>query len=43
LDVLKETKEGRAIRQFNEVALETIVGGKRIVAPLTGDPVPRMC
>ena len=50
LDVLKETKEGRdaqvigeATRQFNEVVLETVVGGKRILAPPIGDPVPRIC
>jgi len=50
LAVLKETKEGRdaqligrATRQFNEVALETVVGGKRILAPPIGDPIPRIC
>ncbi len=50
LDVLKETKEGRdaqvigeATKQFSEVVLETVVGGKRIVAPPIGDPVPRIC
>lgn len=50
LDVLKETKEGRdaeligtATKEFNEVALETVVGGKRILAPPIGDPVPRIC
>jgi len=50
LAVLKESKEGRdaqligsATRQFNEVALETVVGGKRILAPPIGDPVPRIC
>ena len=50
LAVLKETKEGRnaqligrATRQFNEVVLETVVGGKRILAPPIGDPVPRIC
>lgn len=50
LAVLKETREGRdaqligkATRRFNEVALETVVGGKRILAPPIGDPVPRIC
>ena len=50
LAVLKETKEGRdaqligkATKQFNEVAVETVVGGKRILAPPIGDPVPRIC
>ncbi len=50
LDVLKETKQGRdaqligrATRRFKEVALETVVGGKRILAPPIGDPVPRIC
>jgi len=47
---LKETKEGKdaqtigeATKQFTEVALETEVGGKRILAPPIGDPVPRIC
>ena len=47
---LMETKEGqdaqligKATRQFDEVALETVVGGKRILAPPIGDPVPRIC
>jgi len=50
LKALKETKEGKeaqiigeATRQFNEVVLETIVGGKRILAPPVGDPIPRIC
>jgi len=50
LEALKETKEGKeaqvigeATRQFNEVVLETIVGGKRILAPPIGDPIPRIC
>ena len=50
LAVLRETKEGKdaqligmVTRQFNEVALETVVGGKRILAPPIGDPVPRIC
>ena len=47
---LMETKEGqdaqligKATKQFDEVALETVVGGKRILAPPIGDPVPRIC
>jgi len=50
LAMLKESKEGRdaeiigkATRQFKEVALETVVGGKRILAPPIGDPIPRIC
>jgi len=50
LEALKETKEGKeaqiigeATRQFNEVVLGTIVGGKRILTPPIGDPIPRIC
>lgn len=50
LSVLKETKEGEdaqiigeATVSFSEVVLETAVGGKRIIAPPVGDPVPRIC
>jgi len=50
LALLRETKEGKdaqligkATKQFDEVALETVVGGKRILAPPIGDPVPRIC
>ena len=50
LSTLKKTKEGKnaqiigeATTQFREVALETEVGGKRILAPPIGDPVPRIC
>ncbi len=50
LAVLREAGEGRdaqligkATREFKEVALETVVGGKRILAPPIGDPVPRIC
>ena len=50
LAVLKETKEGNdaqiigeATNDFSEVVLETVVGGKRIIAPPVGDPVPRIC
>jgi len=50
LTALRETKEGKnaqiigeATRDFNEVVLETVVGGKRVLAPPIGDPVPRIC
>jgi hydrogenase expression/formation protein HypE len=50
LSVLKETNEGReaqiigeATNEFTEVVLETVVGGKRIMAPPVGDPIPRIC
>jgi len=50
LAALKETREGKdaqiigeATEDFNEVVLETLVGGKRILAPPIGDPVPRIC
>jgi len=50
LSALKETKEGKdaqmigeATEDFSEVVLETLVGGKRILAPPIGDPIPRIC
>jgi len=50
LELLKSTKEGRdaeiigeATRSFRGVAMETVVGGKRIIARPIGDPVPRIC
>jgi hydrogenase expression/formation protein HypE len=50
LSVLIETKEGKnaqiigeATNEFTEVVLETIVGGKRIIPPPVGDPIPRIC
>jgi hydrogenase expression/formation protein HypE len=50
LSVLKKTNEGReaqiigeATNEFTEVVLETVVGGKRIMAPPVGDPIPRIC
>jgi len=50
LAALRETKEGReaeiigeATSEFSEVVLETVVGGKRIMAPPVGDPIPRIC
>ena len=50
LATLRETREGvdaqiigKATYDFSEVVLETVVGGKRIMAPPVGDPVPRIC
>ena len=50
LAALRQTKEGREAQiigevtdQFRAVALQTIVGGKRILTPPIGDPVPRIC
>jgi len=34
---------GRATDEFDLVAVETLVGGKRIMAKPLGDPVPRIC
>jgi len=49
-ETLKETSEGKnaqiigeATDQFKEVALETVVGGKRVLTPPIGDPIPRIC
>jgi len=50
LRLLRETEEGKdaeivgeATREFSGVAMQTVVGGKRIVARPVGDPVPRIC
>ncbi len=50
LEVLRSTKEGRdaeiigrATKEFEYVVMETSVGGRRIVEPPIGDPVPRIC
>ena len=50
LETLRETKEGKDAEingeptdQFKEVALQTVVGGKRILPPPIGDPIPRIC
>ena len=50
LQFLRKTAEGReariigeATRDFNGVAMQTVVGGRRIVARPVGDPVPRIC
>lgn len=50
LEALRKTKEGKdaeiigvATNKIKGVAMETIVGGKRIVEAPMGDPVPRIC
>jgi hydrogenase expression/formation protein HypE len=50
LEFLKQTPEGKdaqiigeATTQFKGVAMQTAVGGKRIIAKPVGDPVPRIC
>ncbi|MEM2117783.1 MAG: hydrogenase expression/formation protein HypE [Candidatus Bathyarchaeia archaeon] len=50
LELLKMTKEGKeaeiigeVTRDFKGVAMQTVVGGKRIIARPVGDPVPRIC
>ncbi|MEM3580660.1 MAG: hydrogenase expression/formation protein HypE [Candidatus Bathyarchaeia archaeon] len=50
LQFLKATEEGKeaeiigeATGAFNGVAMQTVVGGKRIIARPLGDPVPRIC
>jgi len=50
LAVLKTTREGKdaqtigeATQEFNMVAMQTVVGGKRILSAPIGDPIPRIC
>jgi hydrogenase expression/formation protein HypE len=50
LRFLQKTSEGKeaqiigeATKTFDGVAMQTVVGGKRIVARPIGDPVPRIC
>lgn len=50
LEFLRTTKEGReaeiigeATGDFKGVAMQTVVGGKRIISRPVGDPVPRIC
>lgn len=50
LRALRERGEGRdaeiigeATNDFGEVVIETDVGGRRILAPPVGDPIPRIC
>jgi hydrogenase expression/formation protein HypE len=52
-DLLKELKNhplgknasiiGEATKKFNNVVLQTVVGGKRNLHKPIGDPVPRIC
>ena len=50
LAFLKQTPEGKDAQiigetatEFKGVAMQTLVGGKRIIAKPVGDPVPRIC
>jgi hydrogenase expression/formation protein HypE len=50
LELLRTTEEGREAEiigettiDFKGVAMQTVVGGKRIIARPIGDPVPRIC
>jgi len=50
LELLRTTKEGKeaevigeATADFTGVAMQTVVGGKRIIARPVGDPIPRIC
>jgi len=50
LELLKTTEEGKdaeiigeATVSFTGVAMQTVVGGKRIISRPIGDPVPRIC
>jgi len=50
LEFLKTTEAGKdaeiigeTTRQFADVAMQTTIGGKRIIARPIGDPVPRIC
>jgi len=50
LRLLRATEEGReaeiigeATAEFTGVAMQTVVGGKRIISRPVGDPVPRIC
>jgi len=47
LRTIEEGKEaeiiGEATAEFTGVAMQTVVGGKRIISRPVGDPVPRIC
>jgi hydrogenase expression/formation protein HypE len=50
LELLRTTEEGKeakiigeATADFTGVAMQTVVGGKRIISRPVGDPVPRIC
>jgi hydrogenase expression/formation protein HypE len=50
LAALRKTEQGRDAEiigevtdEFTSVVMETSVGGKRIIPPPVGDPIPRIC
>jgi hydrogenase expression/formation protein HypE len=50
LKFLKETEEGKdaeiigtAVSDLKGVAMQTVVGGRRIIPRPVGDPIPRIC
>jgi hydrogenase expression/formation protein HypE len=50
LDLLRETEQGKeaqiigeTTQDFSGVAMQTVVGGKRIISRPIGDPIPRIC
>ena len=50
LELLRATQQGKeaeiigeATKDFTGVAMQTTIGGKRIIARPIGDPVPRIC
>jgi hydrogenase expression/formation protein HypE len=50
LELLRSTDAGKeaeiigeTTKDFPGVAMQTVIGGKRIVARPIGDPVPRIC
>jgi hydrogenase expression/formation protein HypE len=50
LETMQKTREGKdaaivgeATSEFDIVAMETVVGGRRIIPPPAGDPIPRIC
>lgn len=50
LEAIRETPEGKdaeiigeATDKYEHVVLETLVGGRRLLPPPIGDPVPRIC
>jgi hydrogenase expression/formation protein HypE len=50
LDELKKSNEGKdaqiigeVTEEFEQVVLKTKIGGKRIIIPPVGDPIPRIC
>jgi hydrogenase expression/formation protein HypE len=50
LETLKKSKLGKdaaiigeVSSELNQVVLQTSVGGRRIILPPIGDPVPRIC